>query len=188
MDDKDVLERLLEVLNRIDGRLKSIESSVATTKAAAPEEVEEGIALPRGENDQQVLPESADIVEDERDLGRVALAVEEVPVAHNASSQKGKGIERPTQPETGLKPSSTEPSKNVQTLDLPPTAPISDPEVEPHGESSSSIHQPDHLSYSAHYRHKSSIRATWRRLTNSFRYWDSRTGGWDPPRRPNRPG
>jgi len=134
MDDKDFLERLLEVLNRIDGRLKSIESSVATTKAAAPEEVEEGIALPRGENDQQVLPESADIVEDERDLGRVAPAVEEVPVVHNASSQKGKGIERPTQPETVLKPSSTEPSKYVQIHTAP-----SDPQVEPHGESSSSI-------------------------------------------------
>jgi len=138
MDDKDVLERLLEVLNRIDGRLKSIESSVATTKAAAPDQVEEGTALPRGENDQQVLPESADIVEDERDLGSVAPAVEEVSVAHNASSQKGKGIERPTRPETVLKPSSTEPSKNVQTLDISPTAPF-DPQVEPHGESSSSI-------------------------------------------------
>jgi hypothetical protein len=129
MDDKDVLERLLEVLNRIDGRLKSIESSVATTKAA----------LPRGENGPQVLAESADIVKDERDLERVASAVEEDPVAHNASSQKGKGIERPTQPETVLKPSSsTEPSKNVQTLDISPTAPP-DPQVEPLGESSSSI-------------------------------------------------
>jgi hypothetical protein len=77
-------------------------------------------------------------VEDERDLGRVAPAVEEV---HNASSQKGKGIERPTQPETVFKPNSTEPSKNVQTLDIPPTAP-SDPQVEPHGESSSSILSP----------------------------------------------
>jgi hypothetical protein len=86
-----------------------------------------------------VLAESADAVKDERDLGSVAPGVEEVSVAHNASSQKGKGIEGPTQPETVLKPSSTEPSKNVQTLDIPPTAPISDPEVEPHGESSSSI-------------------------------------------------
>ena len=91
MDDKDVLERLLEVLNRIDGRLKSIESSVATTKAAAPEEVEEGIALPRGENDQQVLPESADIVDDERDLGRVAPAVEEVPGYTMLRRKRGKG-------------------------------------------------------------------------------------------------
>jgi hypothetical protein len=139
MDDKDVLERLLEVLNRIDGRLKSIESSVATTKAVAPDQVEEGTALPQGGNGSRVLAESADAVKDELDLGRVAPAVEEVSVAHNASSQKGKGIERPTQPETVLKPSSTVPSKNVQTLDISPTAPIADPQVEPYGESSSSV-------------------------------------------------
>jgi hypothetical protein len=107
MDDKDVLERLLEVLNRIDGRLKSIESSVATTKAAAPEQVEDGTALPRAENDPRVLAESADTVRCERDLERVVPTVEEDPVAHNASSQKGKGIERPTQPEPVLKPSCT---------------------------------------------------------------------------------
>jgi hypothetical protein len=140
MDDKDVLERLLEVLNRIDGRLKSIESSVATTKAAAPEQVEEGTALPQGGNGPRVLVESANSVKDGRDLERVASAVEEDPVAHNASSQKGKGIERPTQPETVLKPSSsTEPSKDVQTLDISPTAPIFVPQVEPHGEILSSI-------------------------------------------------
>jgi hypothetical protein len=149
MDDKDVLERLLEVLNRIDGRLKSIESSVATTKAAAPEQVEEGTALPQGGNGPRVRAESANNVKDGRDLERVASAVEEDPVAHNASSQKGKGIERPTQPETVLKPSSrTEPSKNVQTLDISPTAP-SDPQVEPHGESSSSI-QTQTISPTAH--------------------------------------
>lgn len=131
---------MLEVLNRIDGRLKSIESSVATTKAAAPGQVEEGTALPQGGNGPRVLAESANSVKDGRDLERVASAVEEDPVAHNASSQKGKGIERPTQPETVLKPSSsTEPSKDVQTLDISPTAPIFVPQVEPHGESSSSI-------------------------------------------------
>jgi hypothetical protein len=35
VDDKDILEKLLEVLNRIDRRLKSIESSVSTSNANA---------------------------------------------------------------------------------------------------------------------------------------------------------
>jgi hypothetical protein len=41
MDDKAVLERLLEVLNRIDERLKSIETSVANTKARSLVHVED---------------------------------------------------------------------------------------------------------------------------------------------------
>jgi hypothetical protein len=91
MDDKDVLERLLEVLNRIDGRLKSIESSVATTKAAAPEQVEEGTALPQGGNGPRVLAESANSVKDGRDLERVASAVEEDPSHTMLRRKRGKG-------------------------------------------------------------------------------------------------
>jgi hypothetical protein len=54
MDDKDVLEKLLEVLNRIDGRLKSIESSVSTSNATASAQVEDVAALLPAPSDRAV--------------------------------------------------------------------------------------------------------------------------------------
>lgn len=79
MDDKDVLEKLLEVLNRIDGRLKSIECSVSTDNAAAPAQVEGVAALLPAPSGLAVPAESADLIEKGRELVGAGLVVD-VPV------------------------------------------------------------------------------------------------------------
>jgi hypothetical protein len=99
MDDKDVLEKLLEVLNRIDGRLKSIESSVSTSNATASAQVEDVAALLPAPSDRAVPAESANLIEEKHDLVRAGPVVD-VLGRHNAFmgvSQNGKGIERPSQ-------------------------------------------------------------------------------------------
>jgi hypothetical protein len=95
MDDKDVLKKLLEVLNRIDGRLKSIESSVSTSNDGAPAQVEDVAALLLAPSDRAAPAELADLIEEERELVRAGPVL----VRHNAfmgASQKGKEIERPS--------------------------------------------------------------------------------------------
>jgi hypothetical protein len=81
---KDVLEKLLEVLNRIDGRLKSIESSVSTGNAAAPAQVEDVAALLPAPSDRAVPAESsADLIEEGGESVRAGPVVD-VLIRHNA--------------------------------------------------------------------------------------------------------
>ena len=92
-----------------------------------------------------MLAKSADTVEGELNLEEVETTMEEDLVARDVSSPKGKGVQRPVQPETVLEPSSTKPIKDVQTLDISPKAPSSDllPHTESSGESSSSVQVQD---------------------------------------------
>lgn len=78
---KDVLGGLLEVLDRINGRLKSIESSIVTTQAAAPEQVEDVTALHRAGHGHPVLAGSADLLEGKHDLDETEPAAKQVIVS-----------------------------------------------------------------------------------------------------------
>jgi hypothetical protein len=86
MDDKDVLEKLLEVLNRIDGRLKSIECSVSTNNAAAPAQVEDVAALLPAPSGLAVPAESADLIEKGREL--VGAGLPPTPLSDTTLSWK----------------------------------------------------------------------------------------------------
>jgi hypothetical protein len=141
MVDKDVLEKLLEVLNRIDGRLESIESSVATTRAGALKNV--ATLLPAS-LDRDVLPQSADLAEAKRDLGHAKSAVEDL-IEPNTLSQKGKEAEKSIQSASNIEPSDTKPIKIAQSQDPCPSTLISDTfsRVEQHEEGSSSVQLQD---------------------------------------------
>jgi len=141
MDDKDVLEKLLEVLNRIDGRLKSIESSVSTRNAAAPAQVEDVAALLPTPSDRTVLAESADLIEEGCELVREGPVVD-VLVRHNAfigASQKGKEIERPSQLNSLIELDAKKSINNDQNISSGSLISQIAPQLEQHEEFSSRV-------------------------------------------------
>lgn len=161
MDANDVLERLLEVLNRIDGRLKSIESSFATTQAGAPEHVAESTALLPARGDRPVPAESADSLQGKGNLDENETGVQSLE-EHNTSTrvdqnldsateqqgahsinlegpQKGKGVAKESPPEPVTAQSTSIPIHDVHIQGPSPGPLISatNNQVEHHGASSS---------------------------------------------------
>jgi hypothetical protein len=138
MDDKDVLEKLLEVLNRIDGRLESIESSVSTGNAAAPAQVEDVAALLPAPSDRAVPAESsADLIEERRESVRAGPVVDVLihTTLSFGTSQKGKEIERPSQLDWLIEPDATESINNDQNISSGSLISETTPQLEQHEDS-----------------------------------------------------